>query len=1017
MLQAIRTFFGSPIGKIGSTALKLWHVAAAVTIVAAGAAGGAYAYTRYFAPTATPQHVVVFISGIDSSTKGCFNDTFSEPLLIPLEQQVGITNPYAEGCDNTGATFTNSPTSMVLYGYVGGHMDTAHGVWIPNDYDACNVNDLTLQSDIQGLDHLLDQYRQTYPSATFTLVGHSLGGLVALQGAYDYAVALHHVGVVNKVITLDAPLGGIQTKFWGDVASGIGTWLQQQACFGPGGSVVDSDIPALGDATVAAAQVGLATACANPEVEPQVVLSACAARALAQAGVGVVTLGNQQDGLYCNPKLAAARTTVCASQNLSTQAPVLGHLDNLTPLTDDTGFFAGHGTILNDPTANSEVIRDILAPVVTITQPAAGSHAGATQTGVAITYAATVRCLWGAAQHATAYVAAAGSQNGLFAGISSHASDGTMLNLNGVVILPPSLSAAAMHFYVDASGSACAYPAGAKFQPTANDFYGGAAAPVTFTVAQGGGASTAPTQPSNPNSSALTLAASPPITADAGDTFTAYFDELNTGNTTWSDAGGYQLICAASAPGNTCMGSQPTGLNGAQVAPGQQATVYVSLTAPDTAGTYKTAWTMGVNRTAFGTGSMPVTMKVNAAPTVYIGDNQGVLHAFDANTHHERWHFPTGGNSAQVLAVANGMVYVGEIEDVDANYVTSTVYAVNAATGAALWHIDGVSTILGVVYTGNVLTFDALDNGLLYLEIGNTITVVDAQTGHQKWQHDLDGPHSSFVEDHGVVVFSRDGGTSTTTLDAFDAATGNKLWTQTLTGSLSETLPTAADGTTYVGTCAQNGFACTFTLYAFESTTGNSLWQKSVGSGSFLSVQAVARRVYVATNGTDQSQFVKTFNAQTGAELPGPPEACQWADVFPTTDSAYETCSYTTPLVAAYDPVTGQQHWQQSSFDYGGETTIEVAAVSGGIVYVNDSMYGGAESGNLTFLKGYALDLSTGAIRWQKSATFESEGLGFAAIADYDGTVSLLDAHSGSVKWSFPAGRQPWLPFVFIAAS
>jgi pimeloyl-ACP methyl ester carboxylesterase len=101
---------------------------------------------------------------------------------------------------------------MALYSSVGGHMNVEHGVWMPNDFDACTVDNLTLQSDIQGIDHLLDLSRRLSPPATFPLVGHSLGGLVALQGAYDYPLALHHPSVIDEVIdtvrTIDAPLTG-----------------------------------------------------------------------------------------------------------------------------------------------------------------------------------------------------------------------------------------------------------------------------------------------------------------------------------------------------------------------------------------------------------------------------------------------------------------------------------------------------------------------------------------------------------------------------------------------------------------------------------------------------------------------------------------------------------------------------------------------------------------------------------------------------------------------------------------
>ena len=79
-------------------------------------------------------------------------------------------------------------------------MDEQHGVWIPHIYNACDMNNQSLADDIKDLGSMLTAYQKVFPRATFTLVGHSLGGLVALQGAYNFAITQHHSGIA-KVIT------------------------------------------------------------------------------------------------------------------------------------------------------------------------------------------------------------------------------------------------------------------------------------------------------------------------------------------------------------------------------------------------------------------------------------------------------------------------------------------------------------------------------------------------------------------------------------------------------------------------------------------------------------------------------------------------------------------------------------------------------------------------------------------------------------------------------------------------
>ncbi len=123
--------------------------------------------------------------------------------------------PYAKGCNELGQVYLNANTSAMLFSYNGGEM-MSQGFWEPKNYNQCDVNNDTIRQDVQTFDAMLTQYQQVFPHATFTIVGHSLGGLVALQGAYDYAI-VHHNNVINKVITLDSPLEGVlpaQSSIW-----------------------------------------------------------------------------------------------------------------------------------------------------------------------------------------------------------------------------------------------------------------------------------------------------------------------------------------------------------------------------------------------------------------------------------------------------------------------------------------------------------------------------------------------------------------------------------------------------------------------------------------------------------------------------------------------------------------------------------------------------------------------------------------------------------------------------------
>jgi hypothetical protein len=99
-----------------------------------------------------------------------------------------------------------------------------------------------------------------------------------------------------------------------------------------------------------------------------------------------------------------------------------------------------------------------------------------------------------------------------------------------------------------------------------------------------------------------------------GQQFTIQFTYENDGTTTWTDGGGYALNCDMYYHGNNnnCMGGGPVGLNGQSIAPGQQYTFTLNLTAPSSTGTYYTWWDMTHNGSIFGNNNSYVQVNVQA---------------------------------------------------------------------------------------------------------------------------------------------------------------------------------------------------------------------------------------------------------------------------------------------------------------------------------------------------------------------------------------------------------------------
>jgi hypothetical protein len=93
----------------------------------------------------------------------------------------------------------------------------------------------------------------------------------------------------------------------------------------------------------------------------------------------------------------------------------------------------------------------------------------------------------------------------------------------------------------------------------------------------------------------------------AGQTYSVVVNVTNTGQTTWTAAGSYQLV---SLQGNT-WGKPSVALGSSDsIAPGSTKKFSFSVYAPTTPGTYPMQWRMAKTATQFGSGSTGVTVAV-----------------------------------------------------------------------------------------------------------------------------------------------------------------------------------------------------------------------------------------------------------------------------------------------------------------------------------------------------------------------------------------------------------------------
>jgi len=160
---------------------------------------------------------------------------------------------------------------LLDYGYEGGTVSAA-GEWQPAPY-SCGDTDRRSEESLRVLERMLRDYRERHPKAHFTLVGHSLGGLLAfLEGAREAQRPEGERLGIDVVVTLDAPLRGVDADKKIILDNFVPCTVKTYAA---GGEVVAAKL----DAGTPALRAGQATA-------------------MAAQGIRLATLGNANDCLF-----------------------------------------------------------------------------------------------------------------------------------------------------------------------------------------------------------------------------------------------------------------------------------------------------------------------------------------------------------------------------------------------------------------------------------------------------------------------------------------------------------------------------------------------------------------------------------------------------------------------------------------------------------------------------------------------------------------------------------------------
>lgn len=231
--------------------------------------------------------------------------------------------------------------------------------------------------------------------------------------------------------------------------------------------------------------------------------------------------------------------------------------------------------------------------------------------------------------------------------------------------------------------------------------------------------------------------------------------------------------------------------------------------------------------------------------TVYLGDEDGVFHAVDADTGKLKWKYETGGEIFSCAAVINGRVLFGSYDN--------CLYCLKQSDGSLAWKFEtqgyvhcspavvaGRTFIAGCdehlriinIETGEqigdlplatyLIASPAVFQDTLYVgTYGSEVVAVNWKEVKEVWRKrtsDAEAPiHSSAaVTDQLVVVGGRD-----KLVTAFTRTTGKKAWSFTTRGKVDSS-PVVVGNRVFVGSHDGN-------LYELNLADGKERWKYNVG--------------------------------------------------------------------------------------------------------------------------------------------------------------------------------------------
>lgn len=327
-------------------------------------------------------------------------------------------------------------------------------------------------------------------------------------------------------------------------------------------------------------------------------------------------------------------------------------------------------------------------------------------------------------------------------------------------------------------------------------------------------------------------------------------------------------------------------------------------------------WQRSFEKTAFG--AVPVI----AAGTIYVGDLDGTFHALDLETGATRWSFKAeaaGFPSAAAVSLDEHIPLVVVGDD------TGVVRAFDTVTGKIAWEYETDGEISG----GPTLARAAGDEAGLRVFVGSqdaSLACLNLADGTLVWKHAIADQIrcSPTIADGRVFIAGCDG-----KLHVIDAATGAETAAVPIDGPTGTT-PAAAAGRVFFGTEAG-------TFFGIDVAASAVAWKMAPAANAQAYRSSAALGDGLAIVGS-RGKAVETFAFGDGARgwrrsMRGKVDAAPVVVAAAGGAGRLALVADMAGRIAALDAATGEPAWE---FDAGGGFSAGAAVASGRVVLASD---------------------------------------------------------------------------------